>query len=244
MKTPLFLILLLACGQGLYAQQPNGTPPLSHHPRPEDHMSRSRVLTRLDLMDKLNQPLATVRAQTDTQVYTQPRYSQVQGLTRTLLQVWLTAPQSGEPFPGYHPSRLEQPISRAEVRTTLWERSPEYQLEVFKDIQRSENPSLAEDPDSLNTHEMPEEDPYAYDYNYDLVLDDPDTDVLTDPASAGATKVAPDFAPGMLTGTDVIVELVEDRIFDKNKGTEHFIPRYLILRSVNAQAEGKKTLVW
>jgi hypothetical protein len=243
MKAPLFL-LVIALLTSLHAQQPNGTPPLLDEPRAEDHLHRSRVRTRLDLMDKLNEPLAKVRAQTETEVYTPGRYPHTQGLTAALLHSWLTAPQGQLPFPGYRPNRLEEPLSPTEVRQLLWTRSPEYAAQLATELARQELPTSEDSPEDNTTAP----DDYAYDYGYDLDADplaledtDPSADPTTDPG-ATAQAVVPDFAPGMLLGTDVVLELVEDRIFDKAKGTDTFAPRYLIIRSVNEMQEGKEDL--
>jgi hypothetical protein len=244
MKAPLFFLAFALAGI-LHAQQPIGTPPLVDEPRPEDHLHRSRVRTRLDLMDKLNEPLAKVRAQTETEVYAPGgRYPHTQGLTAALLHSWLTAPQGQLPFPGYRPNRLEEPLSPTEVRQLLWTRSPEYAAQMATDLARQELPTSEDNPEGNATAP----DDYAYDYDYGLDADPlslEDTDPMTDPSTnPGTTAQAevPDFAPGMLLGTDVVLELVEDRIFDSAKGSETFAPRYLIIRSVNEMQEGKEDL--
>jgi hypothetical protein len=239
MKT-LLTFALLAVSGSMYAQQ-LGTPPVAHHPRAEDHMMRHRVRTRLDLKDKLNQPLSQVEYQTDPGVYTESRFAHVQGMPQALLQGWLQSKPGEVAYVGYNPNQLTQPVVQQEVRRLLWERSPEYQAQMWAARARDENPNAPlqdEGPKDVSQ----DTDPFAYDYDYnwDVPAEDLVEDALNTPGPAEV--VTPDFVPGMLVGTDVVMELVEDRVFDKNKGTEHFIPRYVVLRSINPGMVGQEDM--
>lgn len=205
------------------------TAPLSDYPRTEDHMYSRRVLVRIDLQQKLNNPFVHLEAQDDRW----PMGTETPSLTYALLHAALEQPGT---LALYKPDQLEQPLSPTELATTLKKRNiTNYPVNPEELPENPEAPKT--DPDSW-TLEDPflEEDPMVdapdlSTFNVEMPAENP-TDVASSDPFAGPLKSDDYF------GTNLLVEIVEDRIFDKNKGTWIHQPRYIRLLSVRSDNVG------
>lgn len=94
---------LLSAGTAAWAQIPGHRIP----PRTEDHFQRKLVVNRVDLTEKINEPLI---AATNTGLYGEPKYAENNGLVAALMN----GLQSGK-YLGYNPDSLTKTMTYEDV---------------------------------------------------------------------------------------------------------------------------------
>ncbi|MFK7921163.1 MAG: hypothetical protein AB8H47_04360 [Bacteroidia bacterium] len=147
--------------------------------RPEDHFYRRKVINRIDLNEKVNQPLI----QREAAIYGDNSNIEKQGLVGALLM----GLEQGR-FMAYHPDDMSRPMTYEEVLARIQE----------LDFSGEEEEIWETDDLGGESEFITEDDFPAY--------DDP---------FATATSEAPsiDYA-----AFESVIQFVEDRIFDKNRG--------------------------
>ncbi|MBX3102292.1 MAG: hypothetical protein KF690_07290 [Bacteroidetes bacterium] len=250
----LIIALVLITGATDLMAQTWGQTPLVDRPRNEDHHWRKRILTRIDLREKENQPFQLVQYQTDTSVYRKSvdgYYRNQKGVVRTLLAAYFNSKGTDDAFPAYDPKLLEKELDMNTVKKTLKERSVETQRIIQEKIAKEEaGESSEEDSSGSSNAAVPDDDPWGYGDMGDSGFDDFEDmggDLGGDlgggdtaPSSGAADVPVGPVTDTDLMGTDIYFELIEDRIFDKNKSDMYYDKLYIRIFSVNSGIEGKE----
>ncbi|MEM7654674.1 MAG: hypothetical protein AAF399_00985 [Bacteroidota bacterium] len=120
--------------------------------RPEDHFYRRRVVNRIDLGEKINQPI--IRQQSG--IYSGSQSPSNQGIIAALL----AGLEAGKYF-AYDPDNLEQPMNYEEVQARMqaFQQAIEPDFEEFEDefIAPAEDEFITEDEFLMDELEFPEE---------------------------------------------------------------------------------------
>lgn len=146
--------------------------------RPEDHFYRRKVVNRIDLNEKVNQPLI----QRESAIYGDNDNIQKQGLVGALMM----GLEEGR-FVAYHPDDLSQPLSYDEV------------LRRIQDMDFSSSVEADWETDDL-------------DGSSEFIAEDSD-DLWDDPFGPTEESAEMDIA-----AFESVIQFVEDRVFDKNRG--------------------------
>ncbi len=187
------LILALGASEAL-AQYP---------PRIEDHFWRRKVVNRIDLTEKINQPLV----KRESPFYTdESQFSEKDGLIMALFN----GLKAGK-YVAYHPDSLAKPLSYEDVLARIQEFDNKLTGEV--DLDEAEGGDGAgfdgTDPgfDSFSGEGDEWGDPTGEDFSDDL-----STEAVPAPGGAAAGSYQGDFDSGPY---ETVLHFVEDRIFDK-----------------------------
>jgi hypothetical protein len=192
--------------------------PWNDPPRVEDHFWRRRVLMRIDLKEKINRPLirSEIRESSGMYASSEQQYGNRQGLIRALLDGFRDVK-----YGGYKPDSLDGAITYEEMMARL------RKLVGGQAMQQQTGQPAQEG----STEPQPEADPFGGgdDFGDDFGGDDFGGD---DFGSAGDIDAAPatenDAATeDLLAGCNAILEVVEDRIFDKNKSDMYYDIHYI-----------------
>ncbi|MEL7339977.1 MAG: hypothetical protein AAGM67_05775, partial [Bacteroidota bacterium] len=149
--------------------------------RPEDHFYRRKVVNRIDLNEKVNQPLI----QRQSAIYGDNQKIQKQGLVGALMM----GLEEGR-FVAYHPDDITQPLSYEEV------------LQRVQDMDLSGSVEADWETDDLSgSDDFISEDMEEGDHFWD------------EPFGPAEESIELDLA-----AFESVIQFVEDRIFDKNRG--------------------------
>jgi Gliding motility associated protein GldN len=206
---PALLVFLLAlpfvvCGQG----------PVNDTPRIEDNFWRRSVLVRIDLREKFNRPLIFK----ESFLYTVADVMQYrEGLVRGLLKGYRNAE-----FIGYRPDTLNRVLLWDEFISRLTKYALGDQLVVTASTVE-ESSSALEESDNIN-------DDVFNDTYSGFGLEDEGLNTQTAEQNLASISVFNDTQlEDMFAGMNYVVELVEDRIFDKNKSDMYYLQKYFRL---------------
>jgi hypothetical protein len=252
MKQLVFALILLVSASEALAQM-WGQTPLVDRPRNEDHMWRKRILTRVDLNEKENEPFKISSYQTDTSVYRKNvdgYYRNQKGIVRTLLMAYFNSKGTDDAFPAYDPKFLEREMDMNSVKKILKERSPEAIAALQVKLAKEESGEASGEDDDKSSNSGSDDGGWGDDYGgYDDFGDmgggfgdDLGGDIGggdTAPAAAAEVPIGA-ITENDLLGTDVYFEIIEDRIFDKAKSDMYYDKLYIRIFSVNEGIEGKE----
>ena len=188
MKKFAYLFLILLSGTFLtdaFAQHPTEF----IRPRDEDHFWRSRIVTRIDLSEKINAPLVDVEP---VDMYTNSAF----GSTRGIVAALFDGLKSGK-YLAYDPDNLEQTLTYEDVKSKYDQIEGD---EVDPWEIDEEDPDIDIDID-IDEYEIDEEFEEEFDGMYE-------EDVLT--AAPGNEEIE-------LAAFESVIELIEDKIMDKNR---------------------------
>jgi hypothetical protein len=196
MKRIAFLALLTMFG-GWAAEVSAQIPGARNPPRDDDHFWRRKVVNRIDLTEKINEPLTQVES---AALYGDPGYGETQGIIVALIN----GLKSGK-YLAYHPDSLNKSLTYEDV------------IKIAQQIDGSGSggddgwdeggDEFGDDFDSGS--EFGDEDFGTDEGGGDGLGDEGDSD----PAAAGAA-VEGDFSYAPYENS---LEFIEDRIFDKNR---------------------------
>jgi hypothetical protein len=165
-------------------------------PRVEDHFWRRKVINRIDLSEKINQPLVTVES---SAMYANPAFGETQGVVVALIN----GLKSGK-YLAYDPDSLNKSLTYDDV------------VNKAKQIEGSfaEEDEWGDDGGGFDDFEADGDfgDDEFGDFEDDFDFGDEDTGGGGDDLGAGAG--GGDFA---IAAYESVLEFIEDRIFDKNR---------------------------
>lgn len=255
MKFALIALLTLA---GAAQAQNWGQIPLSDPPRVEDHFWRSRVMIRVDLDAKVNQPLQNVEYQDEMKVYnkdTDGYYRNRKGIILAILNAYIGSKGTADAFSAYNPDTLGREMSMDAVKKMIKERSDLYYEEQAKKVALESTGEIKDDENggasTGGSSDFGLGDDFGGDAfeadlgGFDLGGGDDmgggGGDVVAD-AGGNAPVADGGFDPKYLeraSGTYYpMFEIVEDRIFDKNKSDMYYDKLYIRIYHVQPQASG------
>ncbi|MCB9232997.1 MAG: hypothetical protein H6581_15175 [Bacteroidia bacterium] len=192
MKKAALMFLGILMGAATFAQ-PAGT---RIPPRKDDHFQRNRVVSRVDLENKLNRPLIDA---TTPDLYAATGFEHNQGIIAALIG----GMKAGK-YVGYDPTDLEKSLT--------WE-------DLVARSQDINGGTSGEDPwesDPMEENLYDPEDPEG-----DL---NPENDPFTDTFGSVTSGEEVDLAP-----LESVLEIIEDRILDKNRSEQIYDLQYLRL---------------
>lgn len=180
-------------------------------PREDDHFWRRRVLMRIDLQEKMNRPLE--RGQGELYPATEATYNHRQGFVNALLHAY-----QNQEIPGFRPDTLDSRLAYDEFRTNL-QRIEEGSAELGSD--QTPPPAFAQQ-DELGMDGLGFEDEMAWE---DEGFGD---DFSNDFGEGFGDEFGSEFAEGnapaqqpdadlMFAGLHTVLEVIEDRIYDKQR---------------------------
>ncbi len=196
-------MVALVASMGAFAQIPGADIP----PRTDDHFQRNLVVNRIDMGEKINQPMVLA---TEASLYAEGSYAETQGLIKALFN----GLKSGR-YLAYSADSLNKSLTYEDVVT------------MIQDIYGEEdNGGFSEDP------EFPEDDPFFFEEegNGDTWMEGGDTD----PANWGE-EIAGTASNGDYDGDfdqapfESVIEFIENRIFDKNRSAQIYDIQYIRL---------------
>jgi hypothetical protein len=219
MMKRLVLIPVLLFTLQLTAQVTGGV-----RPRPDDHFWRRKVLMRIDLKEKLNRPLTAREA--PTYDGTNTPYTYRQGLVSAMV----TAYEQGM-IMGYHPDTLTQPLTwetaEASYRRLAGVRGVESST-LAGAVQLGVPTEAATDPEEAF---FPEEEGSEW-------LEDPEamgteTELQLTPEQLAMEAI--NFRQDMVAGLSGYLEVIEDRIYDRNRSDLYHDVQYIRLVYVDPE---------
>jgi hypothetical protein len=202
-----FLVLLGGLMTDVVAQIPGARIP----PRVDDHFWRRKVVNRIDLMEKINEPLTYVE---DVGLYGNPSFGETRGIVVSLIN----GLKSGK-YLAYMPDSLNKSLTYEDV------------IKIAQQIDGSNTSGGGDDWDSEDSgfDDFDGGDDFGGD---EFGSDEFGGDDLgggegdSDPFAAGGSAVEGDFAVGPY---ESVLEFIEDRIFDKNRSDMVYDIQYLRL---------------
>lgn len=200
MKKYMFSILALgALSAGQLLAQIPGT---NIPPRTDDHFQRNLVVSRIDLNEKINKPLV---AATDGSLYTSGRYPETNGIVAAIVN----GLKSGK-YLAYDPDNLTRSLTYEDVVQIAQDKdkSEDIEEEIIDDEEIWDDTEIMED---VSTDESGNEE----------------GDQLNGGGGSGSTAMAEgDFS---IAPYESVLEIIENRIFDKNRSAEVFDVQYIRL---------------
>jgi hypothetical protein len=201
-----FFALISGIASDVFAQIPGTRIP----PRVEDHFWRRKVVNRIDLTEKINEPLTAVEDPAIYQFGAQNYYDGSYGERAGVVVSLINGLKSGK-YLAYHPDSLTKALTYDEV------------VKIANQIQGS---GAADDGMDESSDEFDDFDAGG-DFEGDDAPEDTEGDDLegdTDPTTEAA--VEGDFK---VSDFESVLEFIEDRIFDKNRSDMVYDIQYLRL---------------
>jgi hypothetical protein len=161
-------------------------------PRTEDHFQRDLVVTRIDLTEKINQPLVSTMS---LDLYTPSAGQEYRGLVAALI----SGLKSGK-YLAHDPDELSKTLTYEDVTAISRQ---------FNDVGDVEEPEWIEE-DDINLDTEAEQEVFDDGLGWSDAGDEGDTD----------QEVA-------LAPLESVVELIENRIFDKNRSAQIYDLQYI-----------------
>lgn len=182
-------------------------------PRVDDHFWRRKVVNRIDLQEKINEPLTYVE---DPGIYGNPSFGETRGVVVSLIN----GLKSGK-YLAYMPDSLNKSLTYEDV------------VKIAQKIDGSNSSGGGDDWDSEDSGGFDDfdggddfgGDDWGSDFGDDSGDDLGGGEGDSDPFAAGAA-VEGDFAIGPF---ESVLEFIEDRIFDKNRSDMVYDIQYLRL---------------
>lgn len=190
-----FLVLLSGVMTEVAAQIPGARIP----PRVDDHFWRRKVVNRIDLTEKINEPLT---ASESPGLYGNPAYGETQGVIVALVN----GLKSGK-YLAYHPDSLNKSLTYEDV------------VKIAQQIEGGDGgdgESFDEEDSGFDDFEGGDDfggDEFGGD-EFGDDMGDGGTEGDSDPASPAGGAVEGDFS---ISAYETALEFIEDRIFDKNR---------------------------
>lgn len=176
-------------------------------PRVEDHFWRRKVINRIDLSEKINEPLVTVES---SAMYANPAFGETQGVVVALIN----GLKSGK-YLAYDPDSLNKSLTYDDV------------VNKAKQIEGSfaEEDDWGDDEGGFDDFDADGDfgDDEFGDFEDDFDFGDEDTDLGDDMGDGGGDG---DFA---IAAYESVLEFIEDRIFDKNRSDMVYDIQYVRL---------------
>jgi len=210
MKRVAFLtlfVILAGMGMELSAQIPNTKIP----PRLDDHFWRRKVVNRIDLLEKINEPLTYAE---NPGLYGNPEF----GETRGVIVALVNGLKSGK-YLAYHPDSLNKSLTYEDV------------VAKAQQIEGTDDSDDGWDDDDGGFDDFDAGDGFGDDEFGDEFGDDgfgSDLEGDSDPFGAGGA-VAEDEGDFAISPYEAVLEFIEDRIFDKNRSDMVYDIQYLRL---------------
>lgn len=196
MKRVAFLALLTMFG-GVATEVSAQIPGARIPPRDDDHFWRRKVVNRIDLLEKINEPLTYAES---AGLYGDPSYGETQGI----IVAMINGLKSGK-YLAYHPDSLNKSLVYEDV------------VKIAQQIDGTGSGSGEESWDE-GGDEFGDDFDSGGDFGDEEFTDEGGGDVTSegdsDPAAAGGAAVEGDFA---IAPYESVLEFIEDRIFDKNR---------------------------
>jgi hypothetical protein len=208
MKRVAFICLMIVLGgvmTELVAQIPGARIP----PRVDDHFWRRKVVNRLDLTEKINEPLTYAE---NPGLYGNPAFGETQGVIVALIN----GLKSGK-YLAYHPDSLNKSLTYEDV------------VKIAQQIEGTEGGGDEWDDGGDGFDDFDAGDDFGGD-DFGDDLDDfgdgfeGDSDPFA--ASGDAAAAEGDFS---IAAYETVLEFIEDRIFDKNRSDMVYDIQYLRL---------------
>lgn len=211
MKKVAFLTTLILLG-GMVLEVAAQIPGTRIPPRRDDHFWRRKVVNRLDLTEKINEPLVTAE---DVAIYGDPEFAETRGIVVALIN----GLKSGK-YLAYHPDSLTKSLTYDDV------------VKRAQEIEGSGGDDSWDDSgDGFDDFDAGDDfggDDFG-DFGGDEWGDDFGGDDLgegdSDPFATGAAP-AEDF---QIAPYESVMEFIEDRIFDKNRSDMVYDIQYIRL---------------
>ncbi|MFN8394664.1 MAG: hypothetical protein U0176_08340 [Bacteroidia bacterium] len=190
-----FLVLLSGVMTEVAAQIPGARIP----PRVDDHFWRRKVVNRIDLTEKINEPLT---ASESPGLYGNPSYGETQGVIVALVN----GLKSGK-YLAYHPDSLNKSLTYEDV------------VKIAQQIEGGgggDGESFDEEDSGFDDFEGGDDfggDEFGGD-EFGDDMGDGGTEGDSDPAAPAGGAVEGDFS---ISAYETALEFIEDRIFDKNR---------------------------
>ncbi|MFM2375307.1 MAG: hypothetical protein RLZZ165_404 [Bacteroidota bacterium] len=195
-----FLILLSGVMTEVVAQIPGARIP----PRVDDHYWRRKVVNRLDLSEKINQPLTFSESPA---LYGNPTYGETRGIVVALIN----GLKSGK-YLAYHPDSLNKSLTYEDV------------VKIAQQIEGDGGGESFDEEDS-GFDDFEGGDEFGVDQTGDN-LGDSGTEGDSDPNTGVGAATEGDFS---IAAYESVLEFIEDRIFDKNRSDMVYDIQYLRL---------------
>lgn len=177
-------------------------------PRVDDHFWRRKVVNRIDLLEKINEPLTYAES---PGLYGNPAYGETQGIIVALIN----GLKSGK-YLAYHPDSLNKSLTYEDV------------VKIAQQIEGDDGGDEWDDGgDGFDDFDAGDDfggDEWGDDFGGDDFGDDMEGD--SDPFGGGAAADEGDFQIGPY---ETVLEFIEDRIFDKNRSDMVYDVQYLRL---------------
>lgn len=194
MKKLTILLVALVASMGAFAQIPGTDIP----PRTDDHFQRNLVVNRIDMGEKINQPMVLAQ---DASLYAQGSYSETQGLIAALFN----GLKSGK-YLAYSADSLNKSLTYEDV------------VSVIQDIY-GDSP---EDPDFIEDPFFEETDEFMFEEGD---IDPEGSNVFGEEfGSANSNDFEGDFDRSAF---ESVIEFIENRIFDKNRSAQIYDVQYI-----------------
>lgn len=178
-------------------------------PRVEDHFWRRKVVNRIDLSEKINEPLITVES---SAMYANPAFGETQGIIVALVN----GLKSGK-YLAYDPDSLNKSLTYDEVV----EKAKQIEGNFAEEDEWGDDEGGFDDFESDGDFEDFGEDEFGFEDDFDMGDDGgSEGDDLAGGSPDGDFAVAP---------YESILEFIEDRIFDKNRSDMVYDLQYLRL---------------
>jgi hypothetical protein len=202
-----FLLLLSGVMTEVAAQIPGARIP----PRVDDHFWRRKVVNRLDLTEKINEPLTYAES---PGLYGNPAYGETQGIITALIN----GLKSGK-YLAYHPDSLNKSLTYEDV------------VKIAQQIEGDgggDGESFDEEDSGFDDFEGGDDfggDEFGGD-EFGDDMGDGGTEGDSDPAGGSGGAVEGDFS---YAAYESVLEFIEDRIFDKNRSDMVYDIQYVRL---------------
>lgn len=200
------LIFLAGMTTELVAQIPGARIP----PRKDDHFWRRKVVSRIDLTEKVNEPLTLAES---PGLYGNPDFGETNGIIVALIN----GLESGK-YLAYHPDSLNKQLSWDEVKAIA------QKIEGSGDSGGEDWDSGEEGFDDFDAGDDMGGDEFGDDFGDDMGGDDLEGD--NDPFAGGGDDSQGAF---QIAPYETVLEFIEDRIFDKNRSDMIYDIQYLRL---------------
>lgn len=171
-------------------------------PRLDDHMWRKKVVSRIDLVEKVNEPLVYA----ETNIYTKGVYGETQGIVNALINCF----HDGK-YIGYKPDSLTSPMTYDDF------------VNKMNQINGSGSSGTTGTGDEVDP-ESGDEGETGDEFGGEETDDSGSSDVV-----GGTTGEDSRAKNQLIAPLETVLEIIEDRIFDKNRSDMYYDIQYIRL---------------
>ncbi len=198
MKKLTILLVAIAASMGAFAQIPGANIP----PRTDDHFQRNLVVNRIDMGEKINQPMVLAQ---QSSLYASGTYSETQGVITALFN----GLKSGR-YLAYSADSLNKSLTYEDV------------VAMIQDINGEE----AEDPEWDDEPLYDEESEFEFEFEGDYNVEGDNMEGFGN--EFANTNASADFVGDFdISAFESVIEFIENRIFDKNRSAQIYDVQYL-----------------